>query len=160
MTRPTKSQLSGETSDPAAESRSRDPLSPSPENEEDSEEATALARANATLTLLSAWLANLQTLFRLEFNRTLEASKRIVALQLMLLPLAIAFVLSICGGVGLIGYHFSHSPYVGFTAFLLAQASILAAILLYQRKLRALLGFNQTKRQAKEALDHVHELFK
>ncbi len=154
-----KSHPSDETQEPAAQSRSRDRVTPPPENEKESEE-NALTQADATLTLLSAWLVNLQALVRLEFSRTLAAGKRIIALQLLLLPLALALVLSLCGGAGLIGYYYSQSIYVGFAVFVLAQVFILVGILLYQRKLSAMLGFSETRRQAKEAISDVFETFK
>ncbi|WP_295802289.1 hypothetical protein [uncultured Microbulbifer sp.] len=119
-----------------------------------------LERGEATLTLATAWFQNLTTLVQLEFNRTLEASKRIAALLLMLLPLAIALVLSLCGGLGLLGYYFTQSIYIGFGIFLVAQILILVGILLYLRNLRAMLGFDETTRQTKEALNDVAEIFK
>ncbi|SHF60391.1 hypothetical protein SAMN04487965_2364 [Microbulbifer donghaiensis] len=157
-----KPEHSDETPEPAAQSRSRDQFSSPPEDGDDSE-PSALARADATLTLLSAWLTNFQALMRLEFSRTIAASKRIIALNLLLLPLAVTFVLSLCGGVGLIGYRLSQSVYIGFFVFILTQLAVLAAILLYQRKLSSMLGFDETKRQAhqaKEALSDVFESFK
>jgi len=154
-----KSHSSDEAGGPAAQSRSRDRATPPPENKEGPEK-TALTQADATLTLLSAWLVNLQALVRLEFSRTLAAGKRIIALQLLLLPLALALVLSLCGGAGLIGYYYSQSIYVGFAVFVLAQVFILAGILLYQRRLNAMLGFGETRRQAKEAISDVFETFK
>ncbi|WP_308363642.1 MULTISPECIES: hypothetical protein [unclassified Microbulbifer] len=159
MARATKSEPSEETPEPAAQSRSRDRFTPPPGDEGETE-AGVLAQADATLTLLSAWLVNLQTLARLEFSRTLAAGKRIIALQLLLLPLVLAFVLSLCAGAGLIGYYYSQSVYVGFAAFLLAQVLILTGMLLYQRKLSSMMGFSETKRQAKEAINDVSELFK
>lgn len=159
MAHTTKSQSSDETSDPAAQNRSRDSFTPPPENAEEAEEKT-LTQADATLTLLSAWLINLQSLVRMEFSRTFAATKRIIALQLLLLPLVLALVLSLCGGAGLIGYHYSQSIYIGFAAFLLAQVFILTGILLYQRKLHSMLGFSETKRQTKEAINDVYEIFK
>lgn len=119
-----------------------------------------LERGEATLTLATAWFQNLTTLIQLEFNRTLEASKRIAALLLMLLPLAIALVLSLCGGLGLLSYYFTQSIYIGFAVFLLAQVLTLVGILLYLRHLRTMLGFDETRRQANEALNDVAELFK
>lgn len=145
--------------DPAAQSRSRDHFS-QPADDAGNAEATALARADATFTLLSAWLTNLQTLARLELSRNLTAGKRIALLALVLYPLAIAFLLSLCGAVGLAVYHFSQSIYIAFAAFVLAQVLILVGILLYQRRLRAMLGFDQTRQQAKEAIDDVLALFK
>ncbi|MFC6634681.1 hypothetical protein [Microbulbifer taiwanensis] len=157
MARTTKPQSHDETPEPAAQHRSRFDASESPENEDDSQ---ALARADATVTLLTAWLANLQSLVRLEFSRTLAASKRIIALQLLLLPLVLALVLSLCGGAGLIGYYYSQSLYIGFSVFVLTQLLILIGILLYQRKLSSMIGFGESKRQAKEALSDVFESFK
>ncbi|SEA36649.1 hypothetical protein [Microbulbifer marinus] len=148
--------------EPAAQTRGRDRVTPPPEDD-DSAEASALAQADATLTLVSAWLGNFQTLIRLEFSRTLAAGKRIIALNLLLLPLVVALVLSLCGGAGLIGYRISQSIYVGFTVFILAQIFVLAGILLYQRQLSAMLGFHETRRQAqqaKEALSDVFDSFK
>jgi hypothetical protein len=156
---PPSSPPSDETPEPAAQSRSRDRFAPPPENEGETE-VNALARADATLTLLSAWLVNFQSLVRLEFSRTLAVSKRLIALQLLLLPLVLAFALSLCAGAGLIGYYYSQSIYVGFTTFVLVQVLILAGILLYQRKLSSMLGFSETRRQAKEAINDVVESFK
>ncbi|WP_346838936.1 hypothetical protein [Microbulbifer sp. SAOS-129_SWC] len=145
--------------DPAAQQRSRDSFA-KPTDSPDDTEATVLAQADATLTLLSAWVNNLQTLARLELNRNLTAGKRIALLVLVLYPLAIALLLSLCGAVGLAVYHFSQSIYIAFAAFVLAQVLIVAGIVLYQRRLLAMLGFNQTRQQAKEALDDVFALFK
>ncbi|WP_444914754.1 hypothetical protein [Microbulbifer sp. TRSA007] len=160
-----KSQASGENADPAAQERSPGQSSPSPSGKdsdgegENSLEAT-LARAEATLTLLTAWLANIQKLFQLELDRTIAAGKRIVALQLMLLPLSAALIVSLCGGVGLIAYYFSQSIYLAFLVFILIQVAILAGAIVYQKKLVPLLGFEETKRQVKEALNDVTEVFK
>lgn len=159
MAQEPKSHPSDETPEqPAAHQRSRARATP-PENENGNGEK-ALTQAEATLTLLSAWLVNLQSLLRLELSRTLAAGKRIIVLQLLLLPLALALVLSLCGGAGLIGYYYSQSIYVGFAVFVLVQVFILAGILLYQRKLSAMLGFSETRRQAKEAISDVFETFK
>ncbi|MCO1333199.1 hypothetical protein MO867_02490 [Microbulbifer sp. OS29] len=160
-----KSQASDANADPAAQERSADPASPPPSEETtdggggNSLEAT-LARAEATLTLLTAWLANIQKLFQLELDRTLTAGKRIIALQLILLPLGAAVVVSLCGGVGLIAYYFLQSIYFAFLVFLLAQIGILLGIFIYQKQLVPLLGFEETKRQVKEALNDVAETFK
>lgn len=140
--------------DPAEQDRGRVGSAPSPEAEGDDEEMT-LAHAQDTLALASAWFSNLHTLIQLEFSRTLSASKQIVALSLLLLPLAVVLVLSICGGIGLIAYYFSQSLYAAFSVFVLTQVAVLAGILLYQRKLTAMLGFSETKRQTKEALNDV-----
>lgn len=148
-----------EPEEPAVDTRSRDPLAPPPENP-DEPEVGAVERADATLTLLSAWMTNFQSLAHMEFSRTLAAGKQILALQLLLLPLAIAFILSLCAGAGLAGYYYTQSIYLGFAAFLLAQLLILACILLYSRRLSAMLGFSETKRQAKEAISDVLESFK
>ncbi|AWF79953.1 hypothetical protein BTJ40_03485 [Microbulbifer sp. A4B17] len=160
-----KSQASGADADPAAQERSPDQSSPSPSGEGSDGEGensleTTLARAEATLTLLTAWLANIQKLFQLELDRTLAAGKRIIALQLMLLPLGAALVISLCGGVGLIAYYFSQSIYLAFLIFILMQIAILAGAVIYQKRLVPLLGFEETKRQVKEALNDVTEVFK
>lgn len=156
MARATKP--SGSEDETAARSRDRDE-SPPPEGEDNTAE-NALARAQATLTLASAWLVNLQSLAQMEFSRSLAAGKRILALQLLLLPLALALVLSLCGGAGLLGYYFSQSVYVGFAVFVLAQLLIVAGILLYHRRLSAMLGFHETRRQAKEAISDVYQSIK
>lgn len=162
-----QSDTKTENPDPAAQERGRysftdtgqsPPGNPGEQTEE--QEPSTLARAEAALTLATAWTGNLQTLMRLEFERTLAAGKRIVALSLVLLPLAIAFLLSTCAGIGLLAYYFSQSVYIGFTAFFLAQLAILTAILLYQNRLRTLLGFTQTRQQVMEAIDDVRETFK
>lgn len=159
MARETKSQSHDETPDPAAQSRSRDRFTPPPENEEETESG-AVAQANTTVRLLAAWLANLQALVRMEFSRTLAAGQRIAALLLLLLPLVLAFIVSLCAGAGLIGYHYSQSIYIGFATFVLAQVLILAGMALYLRRLSGMLGFDETKRQAKEAINDVVESFK
>lgn len=149
--------------DPAAPTRGRHSSSSAPEpppEQPGQTEPSTLDRAEATLTLVTAWTSNLQTLMRLELERTMTAGKRILGLSLVLLPLAIAFLLSLCAGIGLIGYYFSQSPYIGFASFLLAQLVLLAAILLYQNRLRSLLGFTQTRQQVMEAIDDVRETFK
>ncbi|GAB2880307.1 hypothetical protein ACCI51_06995 [Microbulbifer echini] len=156
-----KSHGPSENSDPAAQQRGRDGSSEPPEDPGASgglEET--LARAEATLTLLSAWLRNIQQLFQLELERTLAAGKRLIFLQLMLVPLGTALLVSFCGGLGLLIYYFTQSVYIGFATFLLIQISIFISILFYQRKLRALLGFEETKRQVREALNDVAETIK
>ncbi|GAA5524159.1 hypothetical protein Maes01_00713 [Microbulbifer aestuariivivens] len=120
----------------------------------------SLARAEAALTLLAAWSGNLQTLIRLELERTLVAGKRIVALGLVLLPLVIALILSACAGAGLLGYYFSQSIYLGFSVFLLAQLCVIVSIVLYQSRLQKLLGFSQTRQQVMEAINDVRATFK
>ncbi|WP_237066640.1 hypothetical protein [Microbulbifer guangxiensis] len=153
--------------EPAAQRRGRHSYAeadqPSPgksDGESAEQEASTLARAEAALTLVTHWTGNLQTLMRLEFERTLAAGKRIVALSLVLLPLAITFLLSTCAGLGLLAYYFSQSIYIGFMAFFLAQLAILVVILLYQNRLRSLLGFTQTREQVMEAIDDVRQTFK
>ncbi|MFA0811183.1 hypothetical protein [Microbulbifer epialgicus] len=151
-------------SDPAALKRGREQSENTPGNNdggsEDGSLEKTLARAEATLTLLSAWVGNIQRLFQLELDRTLAAGKRLIFLQLMLVPLGTALLVSLCGAVGLVTYYFSQSVYVGFFAFVLVQVAIFAGVLVYQHKLRPLLGFEETKRQVKEALNDVAETFK
>ncbi|WP_444929687.1 hypothetical protein ACJJIF_18130 [Microbulbifer sp. SSSA002] len=160
-----KSQASDSGADAAAQKRSPDQASPSPSEEptdgegENGVEIT-LARVEATLTLLSAWLANIQKLFQLELDRTVCAGRRIITLQLIILPLWASLVVSLCAGVGLIAYYFSNSIYFAFLAFILAQVAILAGVLTYQKRLAPLLGFEETKRQVKEALNDATEIFK
>ncbi|UHQ54647.1 hypothetical protein [Microbulbifer sp. YPW16] len=146
-------------SEPAAQERGRTSFDSSQEKPEP-REPSPLAQVEATMTLVSAWLNNLQTLFRLELDRTIEAGRRMLAIQLVLLPLGIAFLLSLCAGVGLLAYYFSQSVYIGFTAFVLAQLVLLTAMMLYMKKLRALLGFSETRKQAREAMDNVLETLK
>lgn len=119
-----------------------------------------MTRAQATLSLTSAWLSNLSTLAQLELDRTLSAGKRIAALSLVLLPLAFILFVSLCGGLGLLGYYFSQSIYVGFAVFFFTQVLLLTGIIVYISQLRKLLGFEETKRQAREALNDVTTLFK
>ncbi|WP_226667898.1 hypothetical protein [Microbulbifer aggregans] len=126
--------------------------------EEDVE--NVMTRAQATLSLTSAWFSNFSTLAQLELDRTLSAGKRIAALSLILLPLAFVLFVSLCGGLGLLGYYFSQSIYVGFAVFLFTQVLLLAGIAIYINQLRKLLGFEETKRQAREALNDVTEFFK
>ena len=159
MAQTQKPHVKEKTEGPTAETRSRNEFTPPPKGQSDEEE-NALTRAQATLTLASAWIANLQSLVQLEFSRTLAAGKRIIALQLLLLPLAITLVVSICGGAGLAGYYYSQSIYVGFAVFVLAQLLILVGILAYQRRLTAMLGFSETRRRTKEAIEDVFETFK
>ncbi|GAA5445681.1 hypothetical protein Misp06_03884 [Microbulbifer sp. NBRC 101763] len=150
-------------SGPAAHDRGRDETDGSANgvgNSDDDSLETTLARAEATLTLLTAWISNIQRLFQLELDRTLTAGKRLIFLQLMLVPLGTALLVTICGGVGLFAYYFSQSIYIGFLVFLLLQIAIFIGVLIYQQKLRPLLGFEETKRQVKEALSDVAENFK
>ncbi|BBM00606.1 hypothetical protein [Microbulbifer sp. GL-2] len=150
-------------SEPAAQDRGRSEADGAAGNAgagDNSSLETTLARAEATLTLLTAWISNIQRLFQLELDRTLTAGKRLIFLQLMLVPLGTALLISLCGGIGLIAYYFSQSVYIGFLTFLLMQIFIFVGVLLYQRKLRPLLGFEETKRQVKEALSDVAENFK
>lgn len=129
-------------------------------NEDMAGEENPLTRAEATLSLVSDWFDNLQTLARAEFSRTLAAGAQILGLSLVLLPMAGAFVVSLCAGVGLVGYYFFQSIYIGFGIFLLTQLLLLTGIILYQRKLRTLLGFDETQRQVKQALNDVIESLK
>lgn len=117
-------------------------------------------RAEATMTLVTAWTENLTRLVHLEFQRTLAAGKRIVALLLLAFFLAIALIVSLCAGLGLLGYYFFQSVYIGFGIFLLAQLLIVSAMLLSAHRLRRLLGFEETRKQAREAIDDVTALFK
>ncbi|WGL18096.1 hypothetical protein PVT68_07320 [Microbulbifer bruguierae] len=119
-----------------------------------------LERAEATMTLATAWAENYSSLVRLEFQRTLGAGKRIVVLLLLLFFLAIALIESLCAGAGLLGYYFFNSIYIGFGIFVLAQLLIVTALLLSLRKLRALLGFEESRKQAQQALNDVSALFK
>ncbi|WP_237058172.1 hypothetical protein [Microbulbifer sediminum] len=146
-------------SGPAAQERGRTSFDSSQANPEPPGTGP-LAQAEATVSLVSAWLNNLQTLFRLELDRTIEAGRRILAIQLVLLPLAIAFLLSLCASVGLVAYYFSQSIYIGFAAFVVAQTVLITAMVLYMKKLRALLGFSETRKQVKEAVDDVLETLK
>lgn len=141
-----------------SETRETDPSDPQQPPHGEFEQV--LARGEATLTLATAWFHNLTTLVQLEFNRTLEASKRIAALLLMLLPLTIALILSLCAGLGLAGYYFTQSIYIGFAIFVAAQMLLLVGILMYLRNLKTMLGFEETTRQTKEALNDVAEIFK
>lgn len=122
--------------------------------------AALMDRAEATLTLATAWTENLTRLAHLEFQRTVTAGKRIVALLLLAFFLAIALVVSLCAGLGLLGYYFFQSVYIGFGIFLLAQLLTVAVLLLSASRLRKLLGFDETRKQAKEAIDDVTALFK
>ncbi|HEY8569294.1 hypothetical protein [Microbulbifer sp.] len=122
--------------------------------------AALMERAEATMTLAAAWTENLTRLVHLEFQRTLAAGKRIVALLVLVFFLAIALVVSLCAGLGLLGYYFFQSVYIGFGIFLLAQLLIVATMLISAHRLRRLLGFEETRKQAKEAIDDVTALFK
>ncbi|WP_288132648.1 hypothetical protein [Microbulbifer sp.] len=128
--------------------------------EETAWDANPLSRAEATFALAGDWFANLQALARAEFTRTLTAAAQILGLSLILLPLAVALIVSLCAGVGLAGYYFSQSVYIGFGVFILTQLLLLTGIVLYQRKLRRLIGFDETRRQVKEALNDVTESLK
>ncbi|MFV8783836.1 hypothetical protein ACNKU7_15570 [Microbulbifer sp. SA54] len=119
-----------------------------------------MSRAQAALSLTGAWFNNLSTLAQLELQRTLSAGTRILALSIVLVPLAFVLLVSFCGGLGLLGYYFSHSVYVGFAVFFFAQVTLLGGILFYINQLRKLLGFEETKRQTREAVNDVAELFK
>jgi hypothetical protein len=138
-----------------------DRFSPPPAEDALRPDVSALMdRAEATMTLAAAWTENLSKLVHLEFQRTLAAGKRIVALLLLVFFLAIALVVSLCAGLGLLGYYFFQSIYIGFGIFLLAQLLIVAAMLLSVQRLRRLLGFEETRKQAREAIDDVTALFK
>ncbi|MFS1524808.1 hypothetical protein ACL7TT_11950 [Microbulbifer sp. 2304DJ12-6] len=157
-----KSQASGVNPDSTTRGGSRDKPAGQDDHSEgaDNRLEMTLARAEAMLVLLTAWLANIQKLFQLELDRTLTAGKRLIFLQLMLVPLGTALLVSLCGGVGLITYYFSQSVYLGFLVFVLIQAVIFIGVLVYQQKLRPLLGFEETKRQIREALNDVTETIK
>ena len=119
-----------------------------------------MQRAEATMTLATAWSENFTRLVHLEFQRTLAAGKRIVILALFLFFLAIAVLISLCAGLGLLGYYFTQSVYIGFGIFLTSQILVVAGLLLSINSLRKLLGFEESKKQAKEALNDVTALFK
>ncbi|MCK7598461.1 hypothetical protein M0G74_14365 [Microbulbifer sp. CAU 1566] len=117
-------------------------------------------RAEATMTLASAWAENFTSLVHLEFQRTLSAGKRIVVLLLFLFFLTVALIVSLCAGLGLLGYYFFQSVYIGFGIFLLSQCLIVAGILLSMNSLKKMLGFDESRKQAREALNDVTALFK
>lgn len=151
------SRPSTDNPEPAAHERSRTHFSDPQETP--SELQAAIANAEDTLKLLSGWLVNLQALARLEFSRTLGAGKRIVALQIVLIPLALLFYLSLCSGIGLVGYYFSQSIYIGFAAFVAVQAIVIGVIAVYQKKLRSLLGFDQTRQQVQQVREVLNDVF-
>ncbi|WP_231759622.1 hypothetical protein [Microbulbifer elongatus] len=117
-------------------------------------------RAEATMTLASAWAENFTSLVQLEFKRTLQAGSRIVVMLLVLFFLAISLIVSICAGLGLLGYYFFQSIYAGFGIFLISQLLMIGGLLLAANNLKKLLGFDESRRQAKEALEDVTALFK
>ncbi|WP_158681549.1 hypothetical protein [Microbulbifer pacificus] len=134
---------------------------PSPGAHSLHEEMAALVdRAEATMTLATAWTENLTRLVQLEFQRTLAAGKRIAALLLLVFFLAIALIISLCAGLGVLGYYVFHSVYIAFGIFLLAQLLIIGGMLLSAHRLRRLLGFEESRKQAREAIDDVTALFK
>ncbi|WP_444891324.1 hypothetical protein [Microbulbifer sp. DLAB2-AA] len=159
-----KRQGTDQNSDPTAQQRGRDGSAEGSGNGDSSDTGGSLeetmARVEATLTLITAWMGNIQRLFQLELERTLTAGKRLIILQLMLVPLGTALLVSLCGGIGLIAYYFSQSIYIGFLVFVLIQIALFLGVLLYQQKLRPLLGFEETKRQLKEAIQDVAETIK
>lgn len=164
------SEFGKEPPEPAAAPRSRrhfyaeEPVTDTP----DSDAATDLSsdfaalkqRAEATLTLATAWSENFSQLVHLEFQRTLSAGKRILVLALVLFFLAVALLVSLCAGLGLLGYYLTQSIYIGFGIFLVTQVLVVAALLLSINSLRKLLGFEESKNQAREALNDVTALFK
>ena len=117
-------------------------------------------RAEATMTLASAWAENFTSLVQLEFQRTVQAGKRIVVMLLFLFFLAISVIVSLCAGLGLLGYHYFQSIYIGFGIFLLSQILIVGGLLLSMNRLKKMLGFDESRKQAREALDDVTALFK
>lgn len=119
-----------------------------------------MERAEATMTLATAWSENFTQLVQLEFQRTLGAGKRILILMLFLFFLAVALVVSLCAGLGLLGYYYFQSIYIGFGIFLLSQIFIVCSFLLSLKRTRKLLGFDESRKQAKEALNDVTALFK
>ncbi|WP_066962412.1 hypothetical protein [Microbulbifer sp. Q7] len=151
--------------DPAAETSSR------ARHEKESEVGESLSaikseidalvqRAEATMTLATAWSENFTRLVQLEFQRTLSAGKRIVVLLLFLFFLAVALIVSLCAGLGLLGYYFFQSIYIGFGIFFLTQLLVFSGLLLSINRLRGMLGFEESKKQASEALNDVTALFK
>ncbi|MBB5212865.1 hypothetical protein [Microbulbifer hydrolyticus] len=119
-----------------------------------------MQRAEATMTLATAWSENFTRLVHLEFQRTLGAGKRIVLLLMFLFFLAIALIVSVCAGLGLLGYYFFQSVYIGFAIFMVSQLLIIGGLGLSINSLRKLLGFEESKKQAREALNDVTALFK
>ena len=152
-----------ESPQPAADDRSRGRFvhGESAQDKTATSEIEALMqRAEATMTLASAWSENFTRLVQLEFQRTLSAGKHIALLLLLLFFLAVALIVSLCAGLGLLSYFIFQSIYVGFGIFILSQVLVVGGLLLSVNSLRKLLGFEESKKQAKEALDDVTALFK
>ena len=148
---------------PAAGARGRDnAYAEEPDSDQDirSQVDALMQRAEATMTLATAWSENFTRLVHLEFQRTLSAGKRIVILALCLFFLAIALLVSLCAGLGLLGFYVTQSVSIGFGIFLGAQLLMVAGLALSINSLRKLLGFEESRKQAKEALNDVTALFK
>ncbi|AQQ68628.1 hypothetical protein Mag101_14055 [Microbulbifer agarilyticus] len=161
-------QSAGANQDSEVNASSQEPTGTSPQQTADAPQVESLLddfntlrdRAEATMTLASAWAENLTSLVQLEFQRTLQAGKRIVVMLLFLFFLAIALIVSLCAGLGLLGYYYFQSIYIGFGIFMLSQIIILTVLLLSINRLKNLLGFDESRKQAQEALDNVTALFK
>ena len=159
MATPDNAGIPPHQQDPAAQTRSRDHAA-DPFDDIPPPEENPLTRAEATFSLMTDWFADLQTLARAELGRSLSAALQILGLSLVLLPLVAGFILSLCAGLGLLAYYFFHSIYIAFAIFIVAQILLIAGTVMYQRKLRTLLGFDETRRQVKEAINDVAESLK
>lgn len=102
-----------------------------------------------------AWADSTTELFSLELKTSLAAIRQMIVLQLLLICLAVFFVLSLCGGVGLVVYHFTLSLLAGYAGFVVALGAVLAGLIWQQARLASLVGFRNTVTQVKEGWDVV-----
>lgn len=102
-----------------------------------------------------AWADSTTELFSLELKTSLAAIRQMIVLQLLLICLAVFFVLSLCGGVGLVVYHFTLSLLAGYAGFVVALGAVLAGLIWQQARLASLVGFRNTVAQVKEGWDVV-----
>lgn len=102
-----------------------------------------------------AWVDSTSELFALELKTSLAALRQMIILQLLFICLAVFFALSICGGVGLVVFHFTQSLLAGYGAFVVALGSALAGLIWQQSRLASVIGFRHTVEQVKEGWDVV-----
>lgn len=114
-----------------------------------------LAHLSAIGDLATAWADNLQAVARLELRRSVSALRQLIFLQLLMIPLVLCLVLSVCLAFAGVVFTETGSLYGGIGAFLGAQLAIIWLALKSQRSLRQLIGFKHTTQQLREAKDDL-----
>lgn len=120
-------------------------------NTTDEQWADTLAQVSAIADLTKAWAGNLHAVAKLELMRSVKALRQLLFLQLLMLPLALCFLLSLCLAIAGTVYLETNSIYGAIGVFLGAQIAIILATVFAQKSLRQLVGFKHTKQQVQEA---------